>query len=132
YSLALSAYAQNMPISRALHFVGLFALWAFVGRSIGCTVNDICDRDIDGQVERTKKRPLPSGRVSVLGARIFLLVQAIVFTAMFYRTNYAVYLCFSRQSRIMAYPWMKRITNWPQAWLGIAMNLGAVIAWTSV
>ncbi|KAJ7479886.1 UbiA prenyltransferase family-domain-containing protein [Mycena latifolia] len=123
YSLALSAYARNMPISEALHFLPLFALWAFIGRSMACTVNDICDRDIDGQVERTKNRPLPSGRVSVLGSKLFLVGEAIVFMGMFYRMNYAV---------IMVYPWMKRITNWPQAWLGIAANWGTIIAWATV
>ncbi|KAJ7853245.1 UbiA prenyltransferase family-domain-containing protein [Mycena leptocephala] len=131
YSLALSAYAKNMPISEVLGFSALFAFWAFIGHSMGCTVNDICDRDIDARVVRTKARPLPSGRVSVLGAKTFLVIQILIFMGVFYPMKNDI---------IMGYPWMKRVTNWPQAWLGVTLfskrpgkaNWGAVIGWISV
>ncbi|KAJ7908826.1 UbiA prenyltransferase [Mycena leptocephala] len=151
YSLALSAYAKNMPISEVLGFTALFAFWAFIGHSMGCTVNDICDRDIDARVARTKARPLPSGRVSILGAKTFLVIQILIFMGVFYPMKndiiqHAAILFFL----IMGYPWMKRVTNWPQAWLGVTVsmmsafytqlfskrpgkaNWGAVIGWISV
>jgi 4-hydroxybenzoate polyprenyltransferase len=66
YSLALSAYAQNMPISKAVRLLCLFALWAFVGRSIACTVNDICDRDIDVQVGMFRSSSVTDVRLTML------------------------------------------------------------------
>ncbi|KAJ7917888.1 hypothetical protein B0H13DRAFT_1607998, partial [Mycena leptocephala] len=123
YSLGLSAYAHNMPVSEVFRCLPLFALWAFIGRSMACTVNDICDRDIDAHVERTKTRPLPSGRVSVLGAKKFLVGQMFIFMGVFYPMKYDI---------ILIHPWMKRVTNWPQAWLGVAANWGAVIGWITV
>ncbi|KAK6991802.1 UbiA prenyltransferase family [Favolaschia claudopus] len=133
YSLAVSAHATKMPFIEVLRCLSLFAFWAFLARSLACTVNDICDRDIDGQVARTKKRPLPSGRVTLVGATTFLVGQIMSFVAVFYHVNPAVY----RESLIwlvliMVYPWMKRVTNYPQAWLGIAINWGAVIGWTYI
>ncbi|KAJ7921670.1 hypothetical protein B0H13DRAFT_2230557 [Mycena leptocephala] len=104
-----------MPVSEVLRFSAMFAFWAFIGRSMACTLNDICDRDIDARVERTKTRPLPSGRVSVLGAKTFLVGQIFIFTGI-----------------ILVHPWMKRVTNWPQAWLGVAANWGAVIGWITM
>ncbi|TFK56929.1 UbiA prenyltransferase [Heliocybe sulcata] len=96
-----------------------------------CTINDICDRDFDAQVERCKNRPLVSGAVSMFGAWVFLFLQVAVF---FWALSYVpmnAFLCgsFGVFPLHAFYPLMKRVTNWPQAWLGLAMNWGLPTAW---
>jgi len=107
----------------------------FVGSTLlhcaACTINDICDRDFDRQVERTKNRPLAAGTISVFAATVFLLVQVAAFFGMLSVVNREAFLCgtFGVFPLHALYPLMKRITNWPQAWLGLAMNWGLPTAW---
>ncbi|KAJ7611934.1 UbiA prenyltransferase [Mycena polygramma] len=131
HTTALATYAHGMRPADIFSWCAIFLLWAFVGRSLACCVNDVCDRDVDGHVERTKSRPLPSGRVSVTGAKLFLLAQVFLFATLVYQVNTTVFLhgCISLFLSLM-YPLMKRLTNWPQAWLGIAANYGTFLAWT--
>jgi 4-hydroxybenzoate polyprenyltransferase len=111
----------------------LFAIGAVVMRGAGCTLNDIADRDYDGKVARTRLRPLPSGAVSVPRAVIFLLLQLTIGAAVLFSLNrITVLLGAAVLVLIGTYPFMKRITYWPQVFLGLNFNWGALIGWTAV
>jgi 4-hydroxybenzoate polyprenyltransferase len=111
----------------------LFGLGALVMRSAGCTYNDIVDRDIDAKVERTSTRPLPSGQISVRAANAFLVFQlAIGLTILLQLNSFAIWLGAASLILIATYPFMKRITYWPQAWLGLTFNWGALMGWAAV
>ena len=110
-----------------------FALGAFATRSAGCVYNDIVDRDLDAKVERTRLRPLASGRVTVRSAWILigiLLAIALIVLAQLNRTAQIVALV--SVAPVAAYPFMKRITWWPQAWLGLVFSWGALVGWPAV
>lgn len=117
-----------------------FDLWIFVGcgigaflmRGAGCTWNDITDRDIDAQVARTRSRPIPSGQVSVTAAMIWMTVQALVSFAILLTFNAAaIRLGVLALVPVAIYPFAKRFTWWPQVFLGLAFNWGALLAWTA-
>jgi 4-hydroxybenzoate polyprenyltransferase len=111
----------------------LFALGAVVMRGAGCTLNDIADRRYDAQVARTRLRPLPSGAVSVRQAAAFLLLQLVIgATVLFSLNSISILLGVSVLGLIGTYPFMKRITYWPQVFLGLNFNWGALIGWTAV
>jgi 4-hydroxybenzoate polyprenyltransferase len=110
----------------------LFLVGAIAMRGAGSTYNDIVDRDIDAKVERTRGRPLPSGRVSVAAAVAFLLAQCLVGLAVLLSLNrFSIALGFSSLAVVAAYPFMKRITSWPQAVLGCAFAWGALMGWAA-
>jgi len=116
-----------------LSLVALFALGAIVMRGAGCTYNDIVDRDIDGQVARTRARPLPSGDVRLWQAVTFLIAQLLIGLGVLLSLNsYSVWLGFGSLLLIAIYPFMKRVTHWPQAVLGLAFNWGALMGWSAV
>ncbi|MEJ6404178.1 4-hydroxybenzoate octaprenyltransferase [Yoonia sp. 2307UL14-13] len=107
-------------------------LGAFLMRGAGCTWNDISDRNIDGSVARTRSRPIPSGQVSVRNALIWMIVQsllALVILISFYDT--AILLGIIALLPVAIYPFAKRFTWWPQLFLGIAFNWGALLAWAA-
>jgi 4-hydroxybenzoate polyprenyltransferase len=109
------------------------ALGAFATRSAGCVYNDIVDRDLDVRVERTRLRPLASGRVSVASACVLiaiLLAVALVVLLQLNRTAQIISLI--SVAPVAAYPFMKRITWWPQAWLGLVFSWGALVGWPAV
>ena len=111
----------------------LFAIGAIAMRGAGCTLNDIADRDYDGQVARTRLRPLPSGAVSVRQAVMFLLLQLTIGAAVLFSLNRITILCGAAVLVLIGtYPFMKRITYWPQVFLGLNFNWGALIGWTAV
>ena len=111
----------------------LFAIGAVAMRGAGCTLNDIADRDYDGQVARTRLRPLPSGAISLRRAMIFLLLQLTVGAAVLFTLNRTTILLGAAVLVLIAtYPFMKRITYWPQVFLGLNFNWGALIGWTAV
>ena len=111
----------------------VFALGAVVMRGAGCTFNDIVDRDLDAQVARTANRPLPSGAVSVPAAWIFLIAQCGVGLAILLSLNdFAIAVGVASLFPVAVYPFMKRITYWPQLFLGIAFNWGALLGWAAV
>lgn len=111
----------------------LFAIGAIVMRAAGCTYNDIVDRDIDAAVERTRSRPLPSGQVSVTAAVIFMLALCLVGLAVLLSlNNFSFWLGLGAIPIVALYPFVKRISNWPQAVLGLAFNWGALVGWTAV
>jgi 4-hydroxybenzoate polyprenyltransferase len=113
--------------------LALFALGAVAMRGAGCTLNDIADRDYDGQVARTRLRPIPSGRVSVMQAAIFMAAQLAIGAAILLSLNRAsIFLGLAVLGLIATYPYMKRITYWPQLFLGLNFNWGALLGWTAV
>lgn len=115
---------------------GLFlwlALGAFAMRSAGCVYNDIVDRDLDRQVERTRVRPLASGRVSLRAALILMaLLVAIGLVVLLQLDRAAQLIALASLALVAAYPFMKRVTWWPQAWLGLVFSWGALVGWPAV
>ncbi|PSL18910.1 4-hydroxybenzoate octaprenyltransferase [Shimia abyssi] len=112
-------------------FIGC-AFGAFLMRGAGCTWNDITDRDIDAKVERTRSRPIPSGQVSTKQAAIWMGAQAFVAFGILLTFNFnAILLGFLSLLPVAVYPFAKRFTWWPQVFLGIAFNWGALLAWTA-
>ena len=108
------------------------AIGAFLMRGAGCTWNDITDRDIDGSVERTRSRPIPSGQVSVKQAVVWMAVQALLaFGILLTFHPLAVTLGIGSLLLVCIYPFAKRFTWWPQVFLGLAFNWGALLAWAA-
>jgi len=127
WSAALSAGVAHrldrLPLDVVLFFIG-----AFVMRGAGCTWNDITDRDLDAKVERTRSRPIPAGQVSVKQALAFLVAQALVGLAVLLQFNrFAVATGIASLIIVAVYPFMKRITWWPQIVLGLAFSWGALM-----
>jgi len=110
----------------------LFAVGALVMRGAGCTFNDIVDRDIDARVERTRARPIPSGAVSLRAALLFLLAQLLTGLAVLLSLNsLAIGLGIASLLLVGVYPFMKRITYWPQAVLGLTFNWGILLGYAA-
>ncbi len=108
-------------------------LGAFAMRSAGCAYNDLVDRDLDRRVERTRLRPLASGRVSVTGAWVLIgLLCAIGLLVLLQLPRTAQLVSIASLALVAAYPFMKRITWWPQAWLGLVFGWGALVGWPAV
>jgi 4-hydroxybenzoate polyprenyltransferase len=127
WSAALAAGIAHdfgrLPSTLALFFIG-----AFVMRGAGCTWNDITDRDLDAKVERTRSRPIPAGQVSVPQAAAFLVVQALIGLVVLLQFNrFAVATGIASLVIVAVYPFMKRITWWPQIVLGLAFSWGALM-----
>lgn len=110
-----------------------FLLGAFATRSAGCVYNDLVDRDLDKQVARTRLRPLASGRVSVRGAWVLIAILCAVGLLVLTQLPLAAQLTSLASVALVAiYPFMKRITWWPQAWLGLVFSWGALVGWASI
>ncbi|MGE4064593.1 MAG: 4-hydroxybenzoate octaprenyltransferase [Rhodospirillaceae bacterium] len=110
----------------------LFLAGAVLMRGAGCTLNDIVDRDYDAKVARTRTRPIPAGEISVRAAFVFLAVQLAGGLTILLQFNwYAVGVGCASLILIAIYPFMKRITYWPQAWLGLTFNWGALLGWAA-
>lgn len=108
----------------------LFLVGSIIMRGAGCTLNDIADRDIDAKVARTAARPIPSGEVSTRAAAAFLVLQLLVGLAILLVFNlFTVAVGIASLALIAIYPFMKRITNWPQAVLGLVFSWGALVGW---
>ena len=128
WGIALAAQRWPDPV-----LLLLFAIGAVAMRGAGCTLNDIADRHYDAQVARTRLRPLPSGAVSVHQAGLFLLFQLVLGGAVLLSLNRtSVLLGLAVLGLISTYPFMKRVTYWPQVFLGLNFNWGALIGWTAV
>ncbi|MGB0425397.1 MAG: 4-hydroxybenzoate octaprenyltransferase [Paracoccaceae bacterium] len=119
----------------ALHDIWIFfscAIGAFLMRGAGCTWNDITDRKIDGAVERTRSRPIPSGQVTVTQAIIWMILQAGIAALILFSYNVqAIILGFASLALVAIYPFAKRFTWWPQAFLGLAFNWGALMIYVA-
>lgn len=113
--------------------IALFGIGAVTMRGAGCTFNDIVDRDFDAKVARTSSRPLPSGAVSVRQAVLFMILQlAIGACVLFCLSHLAIALGIAVLALISTYPFMKRLTYWPQFFLGLNFNWGALMGWAAV
>jgi 4-hydroxybenzoate polyprenyltransferase len=131
WSSALAAVAAHARGPSLAHIV-LFFIGAFAMRGAGCTWNDIVDRDLDAAVERTRSRPIPSGQVSLAQAAAFLVLQALVGFAVLMTFNaFTVALGIASLVIVAVYPFMKRITYWPQIVLGLAFSWGALMGWAA-
>jgi 4-hydroxybenzoate polyprenyltransferase len=115
------------PWHIALFFVGAVAM-----RGAGCTYNDLVDADIDAAVERTRSRPLPSGKATKRGAWIFLVLQSLVgLLVLLQFSRFAILLGIASLAVVAVYPFMKRFTDWPQLGLGLAFSWGALMGWAA-
>ncbi len=131
WSSALAADAAHI-IPNLGHLI-LFLVGAVAMRGAGCTYNDIVDRDLDAEVARTRTRPIPSGQVSVRNAKTFLVVQALVGLLVLLQFNrFTILLGVLSLATIAIYPFMKRITDWPQVALGLAFSWGALMGWGAI
>jgi 4-hydroxybenzoate polyprenyltransferase len=131
WSAALAAIAARQPAPGLIHLL-LFFVGAFAMRGAGCTWNDIVDRDLDASVERTRSRPIPAGQVTVIQAFAFLALQAVIgFVVLMSFNGFTVALGVASLAIVAVYPFMKRITNWPQIVLGLAFSWGALMGWAA-
>jgi 4-hydroxybenzoate polyprenyltransferase len=127
WSVALAGVRQEWAL------FGWLLLGAFVMRSAGCVYNDIVDKDLDVQVERTRLRPVASGRVSLRAAWALVVILSLAGLAVLLQLGrVAQGLALLSLAPVAAYPFMKRITWWPQAWLGLVFSWGALVGWPSV
>jgi 4-hydroxybenzoate polyprenyltransferase len=131
WSAALAAIANGWWGPDVWHVV-LFLLGAIIMRGAGCTWNDLVDRDIDACVERTRSRPIPSGQISVPAAYAFLVAQALVGLLILLQFNrFAIAVGIASLGVVAIYPFMKRVTYWPQIFLGLAFSWGALMGWAA-
>ncbi len=113
-------------------FLALFAIGAFVMRAAGCVYNDIADRHYDAHVARTRDRPIASGRVSVMAAAVLMVALSFCGLAVLLQfNNFAIITGMSSLGVVAIYPFMKRVTYWPQAVLGLAFSWGALMGWAA-
>ena len=132
WGLALAMLWDQSPRWGDLWIFIACGLGAWLMRGAGCTWNDITDRDIDGSVERTRSRPIPSGQVSIKQAVAYMGAQALVAFVILLTFNWAaIGLGFLSLLPVAVYPFAKRFTWWPQVFLGLAFNWGALLAWTA-
>ena len=133
WSVALAGMGGGLDHPRGWTLVAWLALGAWAMRSAGCVYNDIVDRDLDRQVERTRLRPLASRRVSLTGAWILLVAMSLIGLVVLVQLDRtAQIVALASLALVAAYPFMKRITWWPQAWLGLVFSWGALVGWPAV
>ena len=132
WGLTLS-YNFNLSLNLFIFYGILFFSGSILMRSAGCIVNDISDRNFDKLVERTKNRPLASGKVSVRLAIIFATILcAIAFLVLINFNKFTILMALISMPLAFTYPLMKRFTYWPQLFLGITFNYGLILAWISI
>jgi 4-hydroxybenzoate polyprenyltransferase len=131
WSLGLANLAEGRALPNLWHLV-LFVVGAFVMRSAGCAWNDVVDREYDAKVERTRLRPIPSGQISVTDALAFGVACSLVGLIVLVQFNrFAIWLGIASLLPVAIYPFMKRITYWPQAVLGLTFKWGALMGWAA-
>ena len=127
------AYKFNQDLNIFLYYLLLFFLGSILMRSAGCIFNDIVDRDFDKKVQRTKQRPIASGEVSVNQSIVYVLILCLISFFILIQFNFkTIYLGLGSMVLAFSYPYMKRITYWPQLFLGLTFNWGMVMAYTSI
>ena len=126
-------YDFNSSLNNYFFFGSLFLAGSILMRSAGCIVNDIVDKNFDKRVERTKNRPIASGKVSVKLALIYSIVLCgLAFLVLINFNKFTIYMALLSMPLAFTYPLMKRITYWPQLFLGITFNYGLILAWISI
>lgn len=129
WSIALAADGAWPDVTMMV----LFSLGAFIMRGAGCVTNDIADRDFDGQVARTANRPIPAGLVSVRQALAFAGLLGLLGLVILLQFNrFAIGVGVLSLAIVLVYPYMKRFTYWPQVFLGLSFNWGALLGWAAV
>ena len=127
------AYSFNENIEKFLYYLILFFLGAVLMRSAGCIVNDIVDRKLDKKVNRTRNRPLAADLISVKNAFLYVIILcSLAFFILIQFNILTIVLGLASMSLAFSYPFMKRITYWPQLFLGLTFNWGIIMAWSSV
>ena len=127
------AYYYNQNTILYIKYIILFFLGAILMRSVGCIFNDIVDRNFDKKVQRTKERPIASGKISVVEAFIYIILLCSIALLILLQFNLlTVTLGLGSMILAFTYPFMKRITYWPQLFLGLTFNWGIVMGWTSI
>jgi len=126
-------YDFNSDLLNYFFYCALFLSGSVLMRSAGCIVNDIADKNFDKKVERTKNRPIASGKVSVKLASVYaLLLCGVAFLVLINFNNFTILMALISMPLAFTYPLMKRITYWPQLFLGITFNYGLILAWISI
>ena len=132
WAIALAANNGSGFSAADLWLVASSGIGAFLMRGAGCTWNDITDREFDAAVARTRSRPLPSGQVTVKGAALWMVAQAMIAGLILLSYNWlSVALGVASLALVAIYPFAKRFTWWPQVFLGLAFNWGAVLLWAA-
>ncbi len=127
------AYYFNNETDLYLKYILLFFLGSVFMRSAGCIFNDIVDKDFDKKVERTKNRPIAAGRISVLESFIYVVALCLISLSILLQFNLlTIILGMSSMILAFAYPFMKRITYWPQLFLGLTFNWGIIMGWSAM
>ena len=127
------AYYLNQNLNLFIYYLILFFLASLLMRSAGCIFNDIIDKDFDNKVQRTKKRPIASGKITVKKSLFYVFILCfLAFLILIQFNNLTIMLGMGSMILAFAYPFMKRFTYWPQLFLGLTFNWGLVMAWTSI
>ena len=127
------AYNDNQNLNIFLYYLFLFFLGSVLMRSAGCVFNDIVDKDIDKRVERTKKRPIASGKITVSRSFVYVVLFCLIAFFILIQFNLiTIFLGLVSMTLAFAYPFMKRITYWPQLFLGLTFNWGLIMGYTAV
>ncbi len=130
--LNYSVYFQD-KLNQFIFFTLLFLSGSILMRSAGCIVNDIADRNYDKYVERTKDRPIASGKISINKSLIYVfLLCSLAFMVLINFNYFTILLALASMPLAFTYPLMKRFTYWPQLFLGITFNYGLVLGWTAI
>ena len=132
WGLSLGYYFNN-ELDIFFKYMILFFLGSVLMRSAGCIINDIVDRDLDKKVKRTKKRPIATGKISITEAFIYIILLCLLALLILLQFNFlTIILGFGSMFLAFSYPFMKRITYWPQLFLGLTFNWGIIMGWTSI
>ena len=127
------AYDFNNSFKLFLYYMLLFFCGSVLMRSAGCIVNDVVDKDFDKKVERTKNRPIASGKISVKHSLAYVVILCLIAFLILIQFNFlTIFLGMSSMILAFSYPFMKRFTYWPQLFLGITFNWGIIMGWTAV
>ncbi|MDA9623855.1 4-hydroxybenzoate octaprenyltransferase [Pelagibacteraceae bacterium] len=127
------AYKSNQDLNIFLYYLLLFFLGSILMRSAGCIINDIVDRDIDKKVQRTKNRPIASKKINVFKSLIYAITLCLIAFLILVQFNFlTILLGLTSMFLAFSYPFMKRITYWPQLFLGLTFNWGIIMAYTSI
>ena len=127
------AFKYNQNLELFIYYLVLFFLGSVLMRSAGCIVNDIVDKNFDKQVERTKNRPIASGIISVKKSFFYVLALcSLAFVILIQFNFFTIILGMSSMILAFTYPFMKRITYWPQLFLGLTFNWGIIMAWAAM
>jgi len=127
------AYINNQNTDLFIYYLILFFLGSLLMRSAGCIFNDIVDKDFDKKVKRTRERPIAAGKITINHSLVYVALLCMLAFIILIQFNYmTIILGLSSMFLAFSYPFMKRITYWPQLFLGITFNWGLIMAWTAM